>query len=397
VRGMTETKPSGQSCNFFSPENILVGIGTLSQVGPRAKRICSRKALIITDTNMKRIGMACKLEELLTEERVEVDVFDRIEAEPGIQTVADAAETVRSHDYDCIIGLGGGSCLDTAKVTSILATNGGQINDYVGRNKVRHKALPKILIPTTAGTGSEVTTAAVVAGNHAKLFVFDQECLPELAIVDPTSMTSLPAEVTAYTGMDALSHAVESLLTTDSNPLTEAVAFEAIRLVFRFLRIAYVHGDDLQARLGMAYAAALGGLAVNAGASWAHSFSYTVGPRFKIAHGLACGTGLPYSMELSLSSKAEVLSRVAQAAGEDTQGLTTLEAAGRAVSAIKRLLEDLHIPLTLNDLKVVPKEILPELARDLVRKYPRPTSPRQLTEADAEELYRKMWRGDSVA
>lgn len=192
--------------------------------------------------------------------------------------------------------------------------------------------------------------------------------------------------------MDALSHAIESLLTIDSNPLCEAAALEAIHLTFHNIRIAYNHGNNLEARFNMAHAATLGGLALNSGGSWAHSFSYTVGSRFKISHGLGCAIGLPYSMELNLYPKAKTLARIAQAAGENINGLTTIEAAYKAVSAVKSLLEDLHIPLALKDLKI-PKEILPELAKELITKYPRPTSPRQLTETEAIELYERMWIG----
>jgi len=142
----------------------------------------------------------------------------------------------------------------------------------------------------------------------------------------------------------------------------------------------------------MAYAATLGGLALNSGGSWAHSFSYTVSSRFGIPHGLGCAIGLPYSMELNLYPKAKNLAKVAQAAGEDIKGLTEIEAAYKAVKAVKRLLEDFHIPLALKDLKI-PMNILPDLANELINKYPRPTSPRQLTEKDALELYKKMWAG----
>lgn len=389
---MAAYTPLTRICNFFSPNKILVGAGTIDNVGAEAKSMGFKNTMIVSDKTMTKIGLTNKLKEIVEKEGITVNIFDGIETEPTIETMISVTDATRSNNIDSVIGLGGGSCLDTAKAASIMATNKDHIKDYVGKSKIKNKTLPKILIPTTAGTGSEVTYALVFTDGHEKRFVFDPKCIAELAVIDPMTTITLPPKFTATTGMDALSHAIESLLTIDSNPLSEATALEAVHLIFQNLRIAYVHGNNLEARYNMAYAATLGGLALNSGGSWAHSFSYTVGSRFKISHGLGCAIGLPYSIELNLYPKAKTLAKVAQVAGEDIKGLTAIEAAYQAVRAVKKLLEDLHIPLALKDLKI-PKEILPELAKQLITKYPRPTSPRQLTEADAIELYEKMWTG----
>ena len=382
-----------QICDFYTPNRILIGVGTLDKVGQEAKKMGFKKVFVVTDKTMTKLGFTDRVKNNIEKEGIKVKIFDDIETEPTLEIMVNATTSVRTDRFDSVVGLGGGSCMDTAKAASIMATNEGSIEDYVGKGKIKNKTLPKILIPTTAGTGSEVTYVLVFTDGQEKRFVFDPNCIAELAIVDPMTMLALPPELTATTGMDALSHAIESLLTIDSNPLSEAAALEAIYLIFQNLRTAYTHGNDLEARSNMAYAASLGGLALNSGGSWAHSFSYTVGSRFKISHGLGCAIGLPYSMELNLYPKAKTLAKVAQAAGENIKGLTLIEAAYRAVSAVKKLLKDVHIPIALKDLNV-PKEILPHLAKELITKYPRPTSPRQLTERDAIELYERMWRGE---
>jgi len=391
---MVAYNPLTQIYSFLSPNKIIFGADATANLGKEIEsmRLKKARALLISDKTMTKIGLTDKIKIIFEKEKIIVDIFDEIETEPTIKIMMNATETVRSNKYDFVIGLGGGSCMDTAKAAAIMATNEGNIKNYAGKYKVKNKTLPKILIPTTAGTGSEATYALVFSDGHDKKFVFDPKCIAELAVVDPLLMLTLPPKVTATTGMDALSHAIESLLTINSNPLTEAVALQAIYLIFRNIRIAYNHGNNLEARANMAYAATLGGLALNSGGSWAHSFSYTVSSRFGIPHGLGCAIGLPYSMELNLYPKAKNLAKVAQAAGEDIKGLTEIEAAYKAVKAVKRLLEDLHIPLALKDLKI-PMNILPDLANELINKYPRPTSPRQLTEKDALELYKKMWAG----
>lgn len=379
-------------CSFLSPNRIVVGADALTKLGEEAKSMAFKNTLIVSDKNMTKIGLTGRIEELVRKAGISIKIFDEIETEPTLETMMGVIEVVRSAQCDSVIGLGGGSCLDTAKAASIMATTKGDIRDYDGSHGLQNRVLPKILIPTTAGTGSEVTSALVFSDKERKRFVFGPNCIPELAIVDPMTTLSLPPKVTAATGLDALSHAIESLLTINSNPLSESASFQAIYLIFGHIRTAYVHGNDLEARSNMSYAATLGGLALNSGGSWAHSISYTIGSRFHVPHGLGCAIGLPYSMKLNLYPKAKNLKRVAEAAGEDTRGLTAIEAASRAVSAVKRLLEDLQIPLALKDLNI-PKEVLPELARELVTKYPRPTSPCQLTENDALKLYEEMWTG----
>lgn len=382
--------------DFHSPRRILIGVGILDNIGKEINKMGLKKTFIVTDKTMTKLGYTEKVKNAIEKKEIKCNVFDEISTEPTVEIMANVAKQVRSDFYDSIVGLGGGSCMDTAKAAAILATNEGNIIDYAGANKIKNAPLKKILVPTTAGTGSEVTMNLIWTDGMARRGMFDPKMIAELAMVDPLTTITLPPNVTAFTGMDALSHAIEAMMSTTSNPLAEAIALEAVYLIFKNIRKAYAHGNDLEARYNMAYAATLGGLPLNYvqhAAAWAHSFCYTVGPRYNIPHGYGCAIGLPYAMELNLYPKAQILARIAQAAGEDIRGLSEIEAALSAVRAVKKLLEDLHIPIALKDLNI-PEKILPLLARELLTTYPRRTSPRQINEKEALEFYERMWRGE---
>ncbi len=295
-----------------------------------ARRLGGDKALIVTDKVIVKTGLVERVSKSLEQAGLSVQVFDEVEPEPKLEVAEKAAEFSRKSGCNLVIGVGGGSVLDMAKVASIAPTNPGKMADYVGVGLIKQAGLPKILIPTTAGTGSEVTNIAVVslAAEEIKSGIVGPQLMADVAIVDPEATLTMPPRLTASTGIDALTHAVEALMSVNSNPLTDALAYEAVKLVFRNLRKACYQGENLEARYGMSLAALLAGLAFgSAGVCGGHALAYAFAVKYNVPHGIACGLALPYIMEYNLPVCEEKLARIAVLAGESVEWVSTREAA----------------------------------------------------------------------
>jgi alcohol dehydrogenase class IV len=286
-----------------------------------------------------------------------------------------------------------------------MATNPGDILEYCatyGEKAVKNKTLPKLLIPTSSGTGSEASNTLVIMEKKYKTWITDAKVLAEVALVDPALTVSMPQRITANTGMDALSHVVEGLISTMANPLSDALAIQATYLVAGYLRRAYHNGDDLEARWAMSMAAMIGGWIIGfpwigGPANLGHCIAEAMGPKYNIPHGLACALSLLGTLKFNLPAITEKLAIVARSMGSEVQDLSVQEAAQKSVLAVKELMEDLDMPTSLKELKV-PKEDLPQFADYILKErqymYDLPHyNPRKLTKQNLNKLLEDMWEG----
>ncbi|MEE9366605.1 MAG: iron-containing alcohol dehydrogenase, partial [Dehalococcoidales bacterium] len=273
---------------FRSPNKIIFGNGVVSQVGAEVEKMGAAKVLIVTDAGVVKGGLTAGVEESLKTLKIDYGVFDRVEAEPPARIVGECAREVCENHYDIIIGVGGGSSLDVAKGASIVATNGGRVLDYVGRDMVPRAGVPKILIPTTAGTGSEVTWVFVVTDevDNDKKVIFSAYNLADVAIIDPLLTVSMPPKLTADTGVDALTHAVETYVSRTSTPFGDVLALEAIHLISEYLPVAYAKAENIEARYNMSLGATVAGLAFGSGGVGAvHALAYVLDTEYHMSHG----------------------------------------------------------------------------------------------------------------
>jgi len=375
------------------PKRVVFGSGIADKVGGEAKLLGGKRALIVTDETMKKMGLCDKVEKPLREVLEEVDIFDKVESEP---TLATADEVVRAskNNYDMVVGIGGGSVLDMAKVASAAAANPEQeASAFLGANKIKNPSVPKILIPTTAGTGSEATPFALVIVEGKKKAIASSYNLADVVFIDATFTATMPPRVTAFTGMDALSHAIEAFLSLGANPLTDSFALEAMRKISNNLEEAFSHGDNLNARMEMSLAAMLAGIAFgNAGVIAGHAIAHAFGARYKVPHGVSAALTLPYIMEYNASAPA-VGARMKEIAtalvGERIESAE--EAASEAIARVRSMIERLELPARLSELNV-PKEDLPELAEDVEKeKGYLKRNPREMGLEDAMKLLESMW------
>lgn len=377
---------------LFSPRKILLGVGAAKQVGKEARSLGGKRALIVTDEGVMRAGLLQGIQESLEAEKLQVGIFDKVESEPPARVVDECVKLALDGGYDLLIGVGGGSSLDTTKGVSIVVTNKGKIMDYIGTDTVPKEGIPKILIPTTAGTGSEVTRALVITDETAntKKVVFDAFLLADVAIVDPLLALPLPPEVTANTGIDALVHAIESYVCVNATPFSNILAIEAISLIAENLPTAYAKGSTIEARFNMAFAALIAGSALaSAGAGAVHGLAYPIGTEYHLPHGRANAIMLPHVMDYNKLGNLRKFAQIAQAMGENIEALSTFEAAGKAVEAVKRLLGNLGVSFRLTDYKATESD-LPKLVKGgMVQSRLFAVNPRDLTEKEVESIYQK--------
>ena len=386
-------KSTGRVYSFRLPGKILFGVGVSEKVGLEAKALGGGKILLVTDRNLRRMGVTKKTEEALTGEGFDLDVFSDVEAEPRLEVAEATAEAGREKDYDLVAGVGGGSVLDMAKVAAIAKANPEPMRRYVGVDKVKNPGLPRILLPTTAGTGSEVTNVAVVtiAENEEKTAIISPYMLGDLAMVDPSLTYTLPPHLTASTGLDALSHALEAVMSVNANPITDTLAYQSVNLIFVHLAEAYRTGDA-ESRYGMSLGSLVAGMSFgNAGVCLGHAAAYTFAVKYGVTHGTSCGLVLPYVFRFSAPAISDKLPKIAEAMGLDTKGLKTEELAASISDSIFELVDEVQAPRRLRDLGI-PREAVPGMAeklltiRRLIRRSPEPP-----TKEKALKLVEGMW------
>ena len=376
---------------FRSPNKVIFGNGTVSQVGVEAEKMGARKALIVTDAGVAKGGLIAEVEKSLKASKIDYGLFDRVEAEPPARIVDECAREVTEKKYDVIVGVGGGSSMDVSKGASIVATNGGKVLDYVGNDIVPRAGVPKILLPTTAGTGSEVTRVFVVTdeADNDKKVVFSDYNLSSVAIIDPLLTLSMPPGVTADTGMDALVHAAETYVSRLATPFSDILALEAISLIGEYLPVAYAKADNVEARYNMSLAATLAGLAFSSGGLGAvHALAYVLGTEYHMSHGRTNAIMLPYVVDYNKTGALSKYARIAQAMGEKTAGLSDFQAAERLVLRLHRLLSEVGIPDKLGAYSISAKDLPVLVAGGMKNSRLFVPNPRDLTEGDVEKIYR---------
>ena len=382
------------SVNFFqTTPRIVMGPGSFNQLPHEVKRLGRKKIMIITDPGLVRTGIVNRLEELLVGAGLSVYRFDAVEPDPRYEIASQAAARTIEAGADLVVGIGGGSSLDIAKVASILATNSDPVSSFFGVDMVPKPGLTTILVPTTAGTGSEVTPIAILSDYDEKLKkgIVSPYLFPAVALLDAELTVGLPASVTAATGMDALIHAVEAYTSRNATSFTDMLALEAIRQIFRHIRTAFANGSNLEARGGMFEGSLLAGMAfANAGVTAVHAFAYPIGAEFHIPHGVANSIMLAAVMEFNMLGNLSKFAHMAGLFGENTRGLSERQAAQAAVQGLRTLAGDLKIPGSLAEFGVKDEHI-PALAQG-VMKVTRllANNPRELTLEDAEEIYRRV-------
>ena len=387
--------------NFHTAGQLTFGRGAVREVGRLAVRRGLRRVLIVTDPLLVRVGILEQVRQPLLDAGVAVDVFDGGEPEPSVDAALRAIGQARAFRPDAVLGLGGGSNMDLAKVAANVYTHGGTPHDYFGWDRVPGPVTPLICVPTTAGTGSEVSHAAVVTDTaaHLKVSTLSQHLRPALALVDPELTYSCPPKVTADSGIDALTHAIEAYIATDYDrlplapgetsayegrfPLGECLAEKAIQLVGKHLVAAVREPKNAEARDGMALAATIAGIAFsNCAVAVVHALEYPLGGVLHCSHGAGNGLLLPFVMEFNLPKRKVEFGRIAQLLGEDVSGLSVDDAARRAIVAVEKLKTAIGIPQRIRDLGGT-REQLPAFAEKAFGiKRLMMMNPRQPTQAD---------------
>lgn len=384
---------AGKVTMFRIPAQITFGCGAVETVGAEAKRLGGTRVFVIADPNLQKTGVTDRvMASLQGEEGVEARLFIEVEPEPSVQSVAAAATAAKKYGCDVLVGIGGGSALDTAKAAGLLTRNPGSLEDYFGIGLVKERGVPAILIPTTSGTGAEITPNSLfyVPALKEKKAVVSPHTIPDVAIIDPALTLTVPPAVTAATGMDALSHAVEAYTSLNASPLTDLYALEAIRLIGAHLRTAVANGSDLAAREGMARASFYAGIAIgNAGTNIVHALAYPLQGQHRITHGVANSLLLPYGMEFNALSNLTKFAAVAEALGEPIVGLSPRSAASKSAEACRLLSMDVGIPQRMREVGIRQEHIgaLVEGAMKMTRLWA--NNPRQVRAEDACALLEK--------
>ncbi len=364
---------------FYLPTEIITGLGCFDKLGEVAGRYGQKALLVCGKKAMKRTGTLDRALKNLAEAGITATVYDGVKGEPTLDMVEEGLALARREGSQVVIGLGGGSAMDTAKAIAGLFFQPGKPQEYHRGRPVEGPGLPFIAVPTTAGTGAEVTKNAVLIDQEriVKKSIRSEQWFAKAALVDPELTLSMPPSVTASTGSDALCQAIESYVSIGAMPATDALATQAIALIGRSLVRAYHHGEDIEARSDMLYGSLLAGMALaNARLGGVHGIAHPLGCRYRIPHGVVCGLLLPYLMEYNLEYALDKYAHVAQLLGEDTRGMTAEEAATRSVEAVRRILEEIEIPMHLRRFGVeeadFPDIIAQSLPSGSLKHNPRP-------------------------
>lgn len=382
-----------QTAGTHPPNGILFGFNTVNKVGELARKLGGKKALLVTDEGIVQMGFSDLVKEAMEKEGIKVQVFDKVEPEPHIETANVLYEAVRKESFDLVVGLGGGSSMDMAKLVSIAATNGQEPFELMEKKVVTQPPLKKILIPTTAGTGAEVSMFTVVSVGKEKYFMGSPYAYPEVAIIDPGLTISLPPKITASTGIDALSHAIDSLMNKLANPFYDSLALSGIELIGKYLRKAHSDGQDLEARYHMAMGATISMIAMSGtGALYSHSITYALAMFRPMAHGIGCGISLAYTMAFNLPVIENRLALIARAMGGRIESLTARESGQNAVDAVYNLARDVEMPVSLKEIGFKHEEV-PKMAEVCITRYPRANNPRPMSKEECLNIFESMWEG----
>lgn len=380
---------------LFKAPIIAYGTGTSGKAGEYAQSF-GRRALIVTDTHLDKMGILEGIKESLTTAQVDFTLFDKVITEPIMEYVEEGLKVFIENNCELIISVGGGSAIDTGKGISVLASNKGSIRDFEGINKINNPGISHIAIPTTAGTGSEVTAGTIItdSARDVKMLIKSPHIVPRIALVDPQLTLQMPQNITASTGLDALTHAIEAYVSVKAHPITDALSLHAIKLISENLPQAWSDGTNIEARAHMMTAALEAGLAFsNSSVALVHGMARPLGAYFHIPHGIANATLLATVVEFSILGNARKYAYIAQAMGENTHGLSLMDAAYLAAKAVQRLVESLKIP-SLEGLGVDEgkfNKVVEQMAKDALASGSPDNNPRKASLEEIVELYRKAY------
>lgn len=374
-----------------SPCVVYMGLNSIQKVAEETRSLGGHKALIISDPGVYQAGLVEKVKEMLESDKIDCEVYYNVEPEPSIATVDQCTEFAVETGADIIVAVGGGSAIDVAKSTAVCAKKGVSIRDYLGMDNVPGPGLPKIIIPTTAGSGSEASMAVVLTDqiDKTKKTAYSRYLLADTAIVDPIMTLTMPPHVTAETGVDALSHAIEAFVSVRANSFSDALALEAIRLIGGHLKKAYANGNDLRAREKMAEASLLAGFAFScSGLGAIHALAYPFTTFYGHSHGKANGIVMPGVMRFNCIANEEKFKLIAEALGAQVEGLSLRESALHAAEVAETLLNDVGIDTKISNYGI-PKEKISYMAKQAVEANARllVSNPRRMNVRDAEEIY----------
>jgi len=380
--------------SFMGAKKIVFGNGSFAGLAGHLAELKVSRPLVVLDGNLAGAGFGKKVSDLMEKAKISFVLYDKAVPEPPIELADEGAKLAIRKKCDGVVGIGGGSAMDLAKAIAVLAANKGKAEDYLGLNKIPAPGLPKIMVPTTAGTGSEVTFTAVFIREKLKKKegMNSPYLYPELALLDPELTLTLPPHPTAATGIDALCHAIESYTSINASPMSEMMSLEAIRLISDNLRTAVHDGTNIEAREAMLLGSLYAGLGLaNAGVTAVHSLSYPLGGKYGISHGLANTIMLPKVMAFNLPGAQEKFVDIAEIMGEIVDDLPLRESAYLAVEAVEALIEDCGIFTTLEELEI-PEADFPELAKvAMTVARPLANNPCKMTPEEMVEIYQECY------
>ncbi|MGB2741300.1 MAG: L-threonine dehydrogenase [Cognaticolwellia sp.] len=343
------------SATFYMPSLNIIGSGSLVEAVNYIKEQGFKQGFIVSDNVLNKIGVVKHFTDLLDEQKITSVVFDKVQPNPTVSNVNDGLALLKQHDCDFVVSLGGGSPHDCAKGIALVASNGGKISDYEGVDQSKKPQLPLIAINTTAGTASEMTRFAIITDEkrHIKMAIVDKNTTPVLSVNDPSLMVGMPKALTAATGMDALTHAVEAYVSIAATPITDAVALKAIELIHTYLPTAVADGENIEAREQMAYAQFMAGMAFNnASLGYVHAMAHQLGGFYDLPHGVCNAVLLPHVQRYNAQVCSERLKDIAKSMGVDVLTLSAKQGADAAISAIEQLSKTVGIPSGLAALEV---------------------------------------------
>ena len=377
---------------------VIFGNGSANKVGDETSAIGAKRVLLVTDPGVIKSGLIEGVNESIKAKGLHTEIFSQVEPEPDIETARHVTRIARADEFDVVCGIGGGSAMDIAKIAAVMATNPGDPRQYVGVGLLKKPGLTKILLPTTAGTGAEMTPNAIL-GIHEegiKAGVVSPHVLADTVIVDPMLTVTLPSAPTASSGLDALTHAVESYISLDANPITDLLALRAIGLIANSLRRACSNGSDIQARTAMSIAATMAGISIaNAGTCSGHAAAYGYAAKYRIPHGISVAVALPYILAFNLESSESKGIEIAKAMGVASANLNPAQACHEAVESILRLMKDVNCPISLSELNI-PQSEIENIAQVMLRNTRLMAhNPRLVNNSEAVDLISKMWSGST--
>lgn len=381
---------------YFIPSVTLIGIGAAKEIPAKVKALGGNKPLIVTDKGITGVGITKQITDLLDEAGMNYIVYDDTIPNPTDTNVHDGVEVYKKNSCDSLITLGGGSSHDCGKGVGLVIANGGKIHDYEGVDQSSNPMPPYVAVNTTAGTASEMTRFCIITdtSRKVKMAIVDWRVTPGIALDDPLLMMGMPPGLTAATGMDALTHAVEAYVSTIATPMTDSAAEKAIELIAEHLRPAVANGGDIVAREGMCYAQYLAGMAFNnASLGHVHAMAHQLGGFYDLPHGECNAILLPHVCNFNLIAKIDRFVKIAQLMGENVDGLSPREAAEHAITAIEKLSTDVGIPAGLIELgkrygKDVKAEDIDTMTANAQKDACGLTNPRTPTDKDVNAIYK---------